>query len=431
MTAHGLGLSPVGAHNESMTTALDSSRPLDVAAVRKDFPLLSRSMHGQRLVYLDSAATSQKPDIVLRTLDEYYRFHNANVHRGVYELAEEATEGYESARSVLASFIGAMPEETVFVRNATEGINLVANAWGRANLRAGDAVLLTEMEHHSNLVPWQIVAEATGAQLRYAVLGEDGSLDLDSVRGQLSDGRVRMVASAYISNVLGTVVPVRRVAEMAHAAGSLYLVDAAQAAPHIAIDVREIGADFLVLTGHKMMGPMGIGVLYGRRDILEAMPPFLGGGEMIRKVGLHRSTWNDLPWKFEAGTSSVGDAVGLAAAVGYIRGLGMDRIAAHDMVLADYAQTALTRVPGLQVIGPRERGALVAFTVDGIHPHDLASLLDEQGIAVRAGHHCAQPLHDRLGLAATTRASFYVYNDEADVDRLVAGIESAKRVLRP
>lgn len=413
-----------------MTTALDTSTPLDVTTVRKDFPLLTRSMHDRPLVYLDSAATSQKPEVVLRALDDYYRFHNANVHRGVYELAEEATAHYETARSVLASFIGATPEETIFVRNTTEGINLVANAWGRANLRAGDALLLTEMEHHSNLVPWQIVAEATGAELRYAALHEDGSLDLESLENHLSDGRVRMVATTFISNVLGTVVPVGRVAAMAHSAGALYLVDAAQAAPHVTVDVRELEVDFLVVTGHKMLGPMGIGVLYGRKSVLDAMPPFLGGGEMIRRVRLQGSSWNELPWKFEAGTPSVGDAVGLAAAVGYLRDLGMDRIAAHDMVLANYALRALESVPGVNIVGPRERGALVAFAVDGIHPHDLASVLDEQGIAVRAGHHCAQPLHDRLGLAATTRASFYVYNDEADVNQLISGIGVAQQVLR-
>jgi cysteine desulfurase/selenocysteine lyase len=386
-------------------------------------------MHGRPLVYLDSAATSQKPEIVLHTLDDYYRRHNANVHRGVYELAEEATETYEAARGVLARFIGATPEETIFVRNATEGINLVAYAWGRASLAPGDAILLTPMEHHSNLVPWQILAATNGIELRYADLEEDGSLDLASVSRQLSDGRVRLVATTYISNVLGTVVPVATVARMAHEAGALYLVDAAQAAPHIPIDVRALDVDFLVLTGHKMLGPMGIGALFGRRAILEDMPPFLGGGEMIRRVGLERSTWNDLPWKFEAGTASVGDAAGLAAAVAYLTDIGMDRIQAHDALLAQYALERLEQIPGVRVVGPRERGALAAFTLEGMHPHDLASLLDEQGIAVRAGHHCAQPLHDRLGLPATTRASFYLYNDETDVDRLVQGIEQAKAVM--
>lgn len=406
-----------------------STQPLDVARVREDFPLLRRSMHGRPLVYLDSAATSQKPESILRTLDEYYRVHNANVHRGVYELAEEATEGYESARSALASFIGATPEETIFVRNATEAINLVANSWGRANLTRGDAVLLTPMEHHSNLVPWQIVAEATGAEIRYAALREDGSLDLESLEVLLADGRVRLVATTFISNVLGTIVPVAEVARRAHAAGAVYLVDAAQAVPHIPVDVVDLDVDFLALTGHKMLGPMGIGVLYGRRTLLEEMPPFLGGGEMIRRVGLQRSTWNDLPWKFEAGTASVGDAVALAEAARYLTELGMDRVEDHDRRIAQYALKRLGEIPGLHVLGPQERGALAAFALPDIHPHDLASLLDEQGIAVRAGHHCAQPLHDSLGLSASTRASFYIYNDESDVDRLVEAVASARTVL--
>jgi cysteine desulfurase/selenocysteine lyase len=414
-----------------MTTTTRPSEALDAAFIRRDFPLLSRSMHGHPLVYLDSAATSQKPEAVLRTLDEYYRYHNANVHRGVYELAEEATAAYEAARAAVASFIGATPAETIFVRNATEGINLVSHAWGRANLRPGDAILLTEMEHHSNLVPWQIVADATGAELRYAGLTDDGALDLDSLATHLEDGRVRIVATTYISNVLGTIVPVAEVAHLAHGAGAVYLVDGAQAVPHVPVDVRGLGVDFLVATGHKMLGPMGIGVLYGRQDILQGMPPFLGGGEMIRRVGLQRSTWNDLPWKFEAGTASVGDAAALAAAVDYLSRLGMDRVAEHDRLLADFAMTSLEAIPGVHVIGPRERGALAAFTVDGVHPHDLASVLDEAGIAVRAGHHCAQPLHDRLGLSATTRASFYIYNDEKDVDRLAAAVEQAIRVLGP
>jgi cysteine desulfurase / selenocysteine lyase len=424
-----LGPLLAGGDNEGVTTSTDPVSALDVSSIRQDFPLLQRSENGLPLVYLDSAATSQKPEVVLSTLDDYYRRHNANVHRGVYRLAEEATAVYESAREVLAGFVGSTPEETIFVRNATEGINLVANAWGRANLRPGDAVLVTPMEHHSNLVPWQILAAATGAELRHAELLDDGSLDLESVATHLADGRVRLVATTYISNVLGTIVPVDTIARMAHETGALYLVDAAQAAPHLRIDVKALDVDFLVLTGHKMLGPMGIGVLYGRRAILEAMPPFLGGGEMIRRVGLDRSSWNDLPWKFEAGTPSVGDAAGLAAAVRYLDGLGLDRVAGHDAMLAGYARQRLEETSGVRVYGPRERGALVAFDIEGIHPHDLASLLDEQGIAVRAGHHCAQPLHERLGLAATTRASFYIYNDVSDVDRLVEGIGRARAVL--
>ena len=347
----------------------------------------------------------------------------------MYRLAEEATEAYENARGHIARFINASPEETIFVRNASEGINLIANTWGRS-LRPGDVILLTPLEHHSNLVPWQLIAQQTGAELEFIELQEDGSLDLDSLDRHLETGRVKLVTCAYISNVLGTIAPVEEIALRAHAANALVLFDAAQAAPHVAIDVRALQPDFLVFTGHKMLGPMGIGVLYGRQQILESMPPFLGGGEMIRRVGLRESTWNDLPWKFEAGTPSVGDAVGLSAAVSYLEGIGMDAIAAHDGAMADYAQEQLRDVEGLTVYGPKLRGALVAFSVEGIHPHDLASLLDEQGIAVRAGHHCAQPLMQRFGVPATVRASFAVYNTEAEVDTLVEGIETARRVLR-
>ncbi|MGI8827148.1 MAG: cysteine desulfurase [Chloroflexota bacterium] len=402
---------------------------LDVQRVREDFPLLRRSMHGKSLVYLDSAATSQKPRAVLERMQTYYEHENANVHRGVYELAEEATEAYEGARSVVASFIGAAPEETVFTRNATEAINLVSNAWGRQNVHPGDVIVLTEMEHHANLIPWQMLAREREARLEFIRMSPDGALDLESLDRHLETGRVKLVSTAYISNVLGTINPVREIARRAHASGALVLVDAAQAVPHIAVDVRALGSDFLAFTGHKMLGPMGIGVLYGRREILEAMPPFLGGGEMIRRVDLRESTWNDLPWKFEAGTPSVGDAVGLAEAIGYLRAVGIDAVEMHDRSLGAYALQRLGEVEGLRVHGPRERGALVSFSLSGAHPHDLASLLDEHGIAVRAGHHCAQPLHGILGVSATTRASFYLYNDEKDVDRLVEGIEAAKRIL--
>jgi cysteine desulfurase/selenocysteine lyase len=410
-------------------TTLAPSEFLDTQTIRRDFPILGRTMQGKPLIYLDSAASSQKPRAVLDAITRYYEQHNANVHRGVYELAEEATEAYESARATLAGFIGATPEETIFVRNATEAINLVAHTWGRANLKPGDVILLTPMEHHSNLVPWQIVAEATGAEIRYIELTEDGSLALDSLDALLAAGNVRLVSTTYISNVLGTVVPVPEVSRRVHAAGAVYLVDGAQAVPHIPIDVHQLDVDFLAFTGHKMLGPMGTGVLYGRRSLLEAMPPFLGGGEMIRRVGLQRSTWNDLPWKFEAGTPNVGDAVALAEAARYLQAIGMENVAAHDRHLAAYALEQLEAVPGLHIIGPRERGALAAFTLGDAHPHDIASLLDEQGIAVRAGHHCAQPLHDRLGLVATTRASFHVYNDESEVDRLAEGLESVSKVL--
>lgn len=411
-----------------MTIDLPSSR-LDVAALRSDFPLLQRSMHGKPLVYLDSAATAQKPRAVIEAMDRYYRQRNANVHRGVYELAEEATADYESARRTVATFINATPEETIFVRNATEAINLVAYSWGRRNIHRGDIIVLTPIEHHSNLVPWQILAAEAGAQIEFISLHPDGSLDLASLDKHLDSGRVKLVASTYISNVLGTIAPVREMAKRAHDAGAMILIDGAQAVPHLPVDVRDLDVDFLAFTGHKMLGPMGIGVLFGRRALLEAMPPFLGGGEMIRRVGLRESSWNELPWKFEAGTPSVGDAVGLRAAVEYLQHAGMEAVAGHDRQLAGYAMQALQSVAGVHVYGPENRGAVVAFNLEGVHPHDLASLLDEQGIAVRAGHHCAQPLHDLLDVPATTRASFYLYNDERDVDALVAGLGLAKSVF--
>ena len=409
--------------------ALKVERPLDVASLKQDFPLLSQTAGRRPLVYLDSAATSQKPQSVLDALQTYYRETNANVHRGVYALAEAATEAYESARLTMAQFINSQPEETIFVRNATEAINLVAYAWGRRNVSRGDQIVLTPLEHHSNLVPWQILAHEVGAELRYLDLFPDGTVDLDSLDRNLDSGRVKLVSCAFISNVLGTVLPVQEVARRAHAAGSIVLVDGAQAVPHVPVDVHDLDVDFMALTGHKMLGPMGIGVLYGRRQILEDMPPFLGGGEMIRRVELQSSTWNELPWKFEAGTPSVGDAVGLAAAVRYLDGIGMGRVHEHDRSLTSYALNRLVEIKGLTVHGPSERGALVAFSLEGMHPHDVASLLDERGIAVRAGHHCAQPLHDYLGLTATTRASFYLYNDEAEVDALVDGIQTVQRAF--
>jgi cysteine desulfurase/selenocysteine lyase len=411
-----------------MTTEVKSAR-LDVEALRHDFPILRRSMHGKPLVYLDSAATSQKPQQVLEALHRYYEHSNANVHRGVYELAEEATAAYEEARGKIARFINAGYEETIFTRNASEAINLVAYAWGRRNIRAGDLVVLTHLEHHSNLVPWQILAMETGCELAFIGLQPDGSLDLESLDRHLATGRVKLVTSAYISNVLGTVTPVAEITRRAHAHGAAVLIDAAQAVPHVPVDVRALDIDFLAFTGHKMLGPMGIGVLYGRRSILEAMPPFLGGGEMIRRVDYTGATWNDLPWKFEAGTPSVGDAIGLGAAVDYLEAVGMEAVAEHDRQLARYAVDQLGGIEGLTIHGPAERGAVVAFSLSDIHPHDLASLLDEQGIAVRAGHHCAQPLHELLGVPATTRASFYLYNDEGEIDRLVDGIERAKELF--
>ena len=413
-----------------MTATSPSIAPeLDVQAVRLDFPILAGSMHDQPLVYLDSGATSQKPRAVIDAVDDYYSRSNANVHRGIYALAEEATALYEAARATIATWINASVEETIFTRNATEAINLVAYAWGRQHIQSGDVILLTPMEHHSNLVPWHMLAAQTGAEVAHIDLLPDGSLDLDSLDQHLSGGRVKLVATTYISNVLGTIVPVQEIARKVHAAGAVYLLDGSQAVPHLTIDVRRLDIDFLAFTGHKMLGPMGIGVLYGRRSIMEEMPPFMGGGEMIRRVDLHTSTWNQLPWKFEAGTPSVGDAVGLGVAVDYLQRLDMEAVAVHDRRLAAYGVERLRALQGVTVHGPEERGALVAFSVEGIHPHDLASLLDERGIAVRAGHHCAQPLHDWLGVPATTRASFYVYNDEHEIDLLAEGIEAAQRVM--
>lgn len=403
--------------------------PLDVGTLKQDFPLLQQTMHGRPLTYLDSGATSQKPAAVIAAMEAYYRDSNANVHRGVYELAERATAAYEGARERVAAFIGATPSETIFVRNATEGINLVSHTWGRENVRAGDVIVLTVLEHHSNLVPWQMLAESTGATLEFIDLNADGALQMDSLQRHLDSGRVKLVACTAISNVMGSITPVKDVVTRAHSAGAVVLIDAAQAVPHLAVDVRDLDVDFLVFTGHKMLAPMGIGVLYGRQSILESMPPFLGGGEMIRRVGLRSSTWNDLPWKFEAGTPSVGDAVGLGAAVDYLQDVGMDAVCEHDLRLGRYAAQRLAEIPGLTIYGPEERAGLVAFAVDGVHPHDMASLLDEDGIAVRAGHHCTQPLHEWLQVPATTRASFYLYNDESDVETLVHGIHRAQRVF--
>jgi len=402
----------------------------DPRAVRARFPLL---VHERKtpLVYLDSAATAQKPDVVLAAMDDYYRRYNANIHRGIYAIAEEATAAYEDARARLARFIGAAPAEVVFTRNSTEAINLVAYAWGRATLQRGDAVVLTEMEHHANLVPWHILAAERGVELRFVPITDDGELRLEALPGLLADGRVKLVGVVHVSNVLGTVNPVAEIARVARAVGALTLVDASQSVPHLPVDVRALGCDFLALTGHKMLGPMGIGALWGRRELLEAMPPFLGGGEMIREVKLGGSKWNELPWKFEAGTMPVAEAIGLRAAVTFLEELGMEAVFAHDRALAKLAWERLAEIPGLRILGPRpeRRGGVVAFDLAGIHPHDVATVLDHHGVAVRAGHHCAMPLHDRLGVHASARASFHCYSVPEDVDALVAGIHTARRVF--
>jgi cysteine desulfurase/selenocysteine lyase len=403
---------------------------LDTERIKKDFPILDRQVRGKRLVYLDSAASSQKPAAVLEAMQTYYETTHANVHRGVYTIAEEATRLYEEARSKAADFIGAPgPRGVVFAKNVTEGLNLVAQSWGRANLRAGDAVLLTEIEHHANLVPWLMLKEALGIELRYIPLADDlATLDLSNL-DELVDG-VKLVGVTAMSNVLGTLPPVRRIADAAHAAGALVAVDAAQYVPHLVTDVQALGADFLGFTGHKMLGPTGIGVLWAREDLLDAMPPFLGGGEMIRDVRLDGFTPNEIPWKFEAGTPPIAEAVGLSAAIDYLRGLDMEAVRAHEIDLTSYALDTLADRFGADIslhgpAGAAGRGGVVSFSLKDIHPHDVSQVLDESGVCVRAGHHCAKPLMRRLGVGATARASFYVYNDEADVDALADALAAA------
>ncbi|MGH9151974.1 MAG: SufS family cysteine desulfurase [Acidimicrobiales bacterium] len=402
---------------------------LDVATIRKDFPILDRPQaDGRPLVYLDSAASSQKPQAVLDAMDRYYETTHANVHRGVYSIAEEATRLMEEARAKVAAFIGAgSPREVVFAKNGTECLNLVAHAWGRANLRPGDAVLLTEIEHHANLVPWLMLKDQLGIELRFLPLGEDGHLDLSDL-DRLVDG-VRLLGVTAMSNVLGTLTPVRRLADTAHAAGAVVVVDGAQYAPHLVTDVAELGADFFAFTGHKLLGPTGIGVLWGRAELLEAMPPFLGGGEMIRDVRLDGFTANDLPWKFEAGTPPIAETIGLGTAVDYLGGLGMEAVREHEVRLTAYAMRTLTARHGddIRIFGPSEpaeRGGVVSFAFRDVHPHDVSQVLDQSGVCIRAGHHCAKPLMRRLGVGATARASFYVYNDEADVDALSDALDA-------
>lgn len=406
--------------------------PFNAVQRRADFPILAREVRpGVPVVYLDSAATSQKPLAVLDAMDRYYRQSNANVHRGIHTLAEEATALYEGARERVRDFIHARTvKEVIFARNATEAINLVAYSWGRANLKAGDIVVYTEMEHHSNLVPWQILAAETGAVIRVIPVTDDGELDLESFDEILKEGP-KLVCVTHMSNVLGTINPITEMAAKAHAAGALLLVDAAQSVPHLPVDVQALGADFLAFSAHKMCGPTGIGVLWARQALLEDMPPFMGGGDMIRRVYLHAYQANDLPYKFEAGTPAIAEAVGLGAAVDYLTEVGLAAIHAHEQALICYALERLEEVPGVKVYGPaaERRGGVAAFTFEGVHPHDVAQVLDRDGIAVRAGHHCAMPLHDRFGLPATSRASFYLYNVPEEVDRLVEGLYKVKKMF--
>jgi len=405
----------------------------DVEHVRSEFPVLHQMHHDDvPLIYLDSAASSQKPRVVIEAIDQYYRTYNANVHRGIHKLSEEASAAYEAARVKIRRFINAgSKREIIFTRGTTEGINLVAQTWGRSSLRPGDVVLLTQMEHHANIVPWQIVAEQTGARVDYVPILPDGTLDQDAFRQMLRTLPVKLVALTYVSNVLGTINPIAEMTRIAHEAGALVLVDAAQAAPHLPVDVRALDIDFLAFSGHKMCAPTGSGVLFGRQTLLEAMPPWMGGGDMISRVTFSGSTWNDLPFKFEAGTPLIAEQIGLGVAVDYLTALGMDRIHAYEQKLADYLLDRLTDIPWLTVFGPAsaQRGAVAAFAVDGVHAHDVAAILDQQGIAVRAGHHCAQPLHSILGTAATARASFYLYNTLAEVDALVEALYHVRKVF--
>ncbi|MGO8907276.1 MAG: SufS family cysteine desulfurase [Solirubrobacteraceae bacterium] len=400
--------------------------------VRADFPIFERDFDGRPLVYLDSAATSQKPAVVIEAVADHLRNHNANVHRGVYALAQEADAAYDGARRRVAAFTGAQAKTTIFTKNVTEAINLVAYSWGRANVGAGDAVLITQAEHHANIVPWQVLCRERGASLRYLEVDEHGQLSMDALDSELERGDVRMVGVTHVSNVLGTINPVAEIAARARAAGAVSLVDGAQAVPQMPVDVGTVGADFYAWTGHKALGPTGIGVLHGRREILEAMEPFLTGGDMIASVDFQSATWNELPAKFEAGTPMVAEAVGLGAAVDYLAGLGMARVRAHEHDLTAYMLEHLEQVPGLSIVGPRgadARGGLVSFTIEGMHPHDVAELADRRGVCIRAGHHCAQPLMRRLGVGATARASVGVYNDPGEIDALVEALIRGRDVF--
>ncbi|BAJ63820.1 aminotransferase class V-fold PLP-dependent enzyme [Anaerolinea thermophila] len=397
-----------------------------VEEIRRQFPILHRQVRkGVPLVYLDSAATSQKPLQVIETMQRFYQLMNANIHRGVHTLAEEATAAYEKARDKVASFIGATSSnEVIYTRNTTEAINLVANSWGRKFLHPGDVIILTEMEHHSNLVPWQMLASEKGLRLEFIPVREDFLLDLDAYR-QLLDLRPKLVAFTHMSNVLGTINPAKEIIRLAHEVGALTLVDGAQSVPHFPVNVQDLDADFVAFSAHKMCGPTGIGILYGKQEILDKMPPFLGGGDMIKKVYLRDFVPNSLPHKFEAGTPAIAEAIGLGAAVDFLQEVGMDWIHTHEQEITAYALERLSEVPGLKFFGPevRYKGGVISFTMQGVHPHDVAQILDREGIAVRAGHHCAMPLHDKFHIPATTRASFYLYSSKEEVDKLVAGLE--------
>ena len=404
------------------------TQALDVEVIRKDFPIFETEANGKRLVYLDSAATSQKPRHVIDRMVRFYETENANVHRGVYDLSHRATEAYEGARDLCASFIGARSGRSiVFTRATTESINLVRYSWGRANVHEGDEILVTEMEHHSNLIPWQLLAQESGATLRHLPVDDEGKLRMDLLEEYITD-KTKIVCVSLMSNVLGTINPIRQIADAAHAVGARILVDAAQAAPHFSFDVNELDADFLALSAHKMCGPTGVGILYAREELLEEMPPFLAGGEMILEVWPDRATWNDIPYKFEAGTMNIAQAIGMGAAIEYLQNLGMDAVREHELELTGYAMEKIAAL-GATIYGPpdvNDRGGVVSFTLEDVHPHDMATILDQEGVCIRAGHHCARPLMRKLGVPATARASFYVYNSHEDVDVLIDALEKSK-----
>lgn len=405
---------------------------LNVNEIRNDFPILAReTQNGARVIYLDSTATSQKPVQVIEAMNDYYRRANANIHRGVHTLAEEATAMYEDAREKIAKFINAASSrEIIYTRNTTESINLVAYSWARANLKTGDLIILTEMEHHSNLVPWHMLQAERGIELEFIPVTEDGLLDLETYKSLL-DRHPKLVSFTHMSNVLGTINPADEIIRLAHEAGAITLVDGAQSVPHLKVDMQGLNADFYAFSAHKMCGPTGIGVLYGKSALLESMPPFLGGGDMIKEVKLRSFRVNTLPHKFEAGTPAIAEAVGFGAAVDYLSAVGMDRIAAHEHEVTEYALDRLVEIPGVKIFGPSadKKGGVAAFTLDGVHPHDVAQILDKDGVAVRAGHHCAQPLHEKFGIPATSRASFYLYTTKEEVDMLVNGIYKVKEMF--
>ncbi|MGM0922517.1 MAG: cysteine desulfurase [Bacillota bacterium] len=399
---------------------------MNIQDIRSLFPILDQQVNGQNLVYLDSAATSQKPLPVIEALDRYYREYNSNVHRGVHTLGTKATDGYEGAREKVRKFINAQSaEEIIFTRGATTALNTVAASYGRANLQAGDEIVITYMEHHANVIPWQQLAKATGATLKYIPLQEDGTISLEDAKETITDS-AKIVSVMQVSNVLGTINPIKEIAELAHSKGAIMVVDGAQSAPHMKIDVQDLNCDFFAFSAHKMCGPTGVGVLYGKKALLENMEPVEFGGEMIDFVGLYESTWKELPWKFEAGTPIIAGAIGLGAAIDFLEEIGLENIEAYEHKLADYALERLSEVEGITIYGPKKRAGLVTFNIEDVHPHDVATVLDAEGIAVRAGHHCAQPLMKWLNVSSTARASFYLYNTEEEVDKLVAGIIKTK-----